>query len=197
MDSLDHAELGLVGDSILYHEQRYPHIRTTILQKKVANLCQRGLTIKGVLDQFPQFPFDPKAANLPDDIRFCSKVVLHIGTNNLIDRYNTTPNDPYETAQKIIIAINRLINHSCASPTMGIYFLGLLPRCYDSDSDKPDCTKKPDLLNPAIRQINKHVKNYCRQHPAVYIDPPRILTTPNGSAVKDIFMMMFTLIKVV
>ena len=170
IEELDHPEVLLLGDSILYHVRRYPHV---LQGREVCNMCVPGQKSYRLYDDL-DFAKDKASHHLSPDHPYCqrnvSKIVVHIGTNDL-PLYLENPGSISQRLIDIIELIQDRIHRTSPTGSKSVYLLGLLPRQGKND---------PETFLDNIKEINAILENhFCGQ--GIFIKPPLSLADDDGT----------------
>ena len=173
---LDHPEVLLLGDSILYHVQRYPHV---LQGREVCNMCVPGQKSYRLYDDL-DFVKDKASHLLSPDHPYCqrnvSKIVVHIGTNDL-PLYLENPGSISQRLIDIIELIQDRIHRTSPTGSKSVYLLGLLP-CQGKND--------PETFLDDIKEINALLEKHFRGQ-GIFIKPPRSLADADGTIADHFF----------
>ena len=173
---LDHPEVLLLGDSILYHVQRYPHV---LQGREVCNMCVPGQKSYRLHDDL-DFVKDKASHLLSPDHPYrqsnVRKSVVHIGTNDL-PLYLENPGSISQRLIDIIGLIQDRIHRTSPTGSKSVYLLGLLPRQRKND---------PETFMDNIKEINAILEDHFRRQ-GIFIKPPRSLADAEGTVADHFF----------
>ena len=172
---LDHPEVLLVGDSIMYHVRRYPGITQ---DRKICNMCVPGQRSQELLDELEFINLGGKKlipAGHPYQQKLVGKIIVHIGTNDL--QGDLHAESICDRLIQIVNLVQRHIRESSPDGSKSVHLLGLLPR-----QNKKD----PVRFGEMIKDINSRLKNHFHGQ-GVFINPPKCLANKDGSIVDEFY----------
>lgn len=170
----DHSEILLLGDSLLYHAQRFPNVT---FGHQIRNMCipgQKSIQLHDDLEFFKDHATDHLPITHPYR-QMARTIVIHIGTNDL-PLFMQHSGSISERLISIVELIKDRIQRTCPPGYKKVYILGLLPREHKND---------PESFRDDIKDINTILEENFRGQ-GIYIKPPQSLADAEGK-VKDHF----------
>ena len=176
MKELEHPDILLLGDSIMYHIKRFPHLME---DREVCNLCvpgQKSWQLHENLDFVKDKATDVIPSGHPYRQTNVRKIIVHIGTNDL-PLFMEHPGSISARLIHIVELIKDRIQRTSPPGSKSVYLLGLLPRQHKNDTES---------FMKDIEDINSILEGHFRGQ-GIYIKPPCSLVNADRKIVDQSF----------